>query len=99
MAGIKSRSIDEETLRERILAQSIEVYQRKEEVVGAEMMRHFEKGDAANARFSGKKASGGDGLPASGYSSARLCAKRSEAGIQARILRYVRRDAGIAEIA
>lgn len=95
----KEPELHEETLRERILAQSIEVYQRKEEVVGAEMMRHFEKRrDAANARFPVERAPGGDGLPASGYSSARLCAKRSEAGIQARILRYVRRDAGIAEI-
>lgn len=40
---IKSE-LHEETLRERILANAIEVYQRKEEVVGAEMMRHFEKG-------------------------------------------------------
>lgn len=39
----KEPELHEETLRERILAQSIEVYQRKEEVVGAEMMRHFEK--------------------------------------------------------
>ena len=36
--------LQEETLRERILANAVEVYQRKEEVVGAEMMRHFEKG-------------------------------------------------------
>lgn len=40
----KEPELHEETMRERILAQSIEVYQRKEEVVGAEMMRHFEKG-------------------------------------------------------
>ena len=40
----KEPELHEETLRERILAQSIEVYQRKEEVVGADMMRHFEKG-------------------------------------------------------
>ena len=40
----KEPELHEDTLRERILAQSIEVYQRKEEVVGAEMMRHFEKG-------------------------------------------------------
>lgn len=40
----KEPELHEETLRERILAQSIEVYLRKEEVVGAEMMRHFEKG-------------------------------------------------------
>ena len=40
----KEPELHEETLRERILAHSIEVYQRKEEVVGAEMMRHFEKG-------------------------------------------------------
>lgn len=36
--------LHEETLRERILQQAIEVYQRKEEVVGVEMMRNFEKG-------------------------------------------------------
>ncbi|MGE4800956.1 preprotein translocase subunit SecA [Yersinia hibernica] len=36
--------LHEETLRERILQQAIEVYQRKEEVVGIDMMRNFEKG-------------------------------------------------------
>ena len=36
--------LHEETLRERILQQAIETYQRKEEVVGVEMMRNFEKG-------------------------------------------------------
>ena len=40
----KEPELHEETLRERILASAIEVYQRKEDVVGAEMMRHFEKG-------------------------------------------------------
>ncbi len=40
----KEPELHEETLRERILQNAIEVYQRKEEVVGAEMMRHFEKG-------------------------------------------------------
>ena len=40
----KEPELHEETLRERILAQAVEVYARKEEVVGAEMMRHFEKG-------------------------------------------------------
>ncbi|WP_114192730.1 preprotein translocase subunit SecA [Edaphovirga cremea] len=40
----KEPQLHEETLRERILQQSIEVYQRKEEVVGVEMMRNFEKG-------------------------------------------------------
>ena len=36
--------LHEETLRERILQQAIEVYHRKEEVVGIDMMRNFEKG-------------------------------------------------------
>ncbi|HBX13616.1 MAG TPA: preprotein translocase subunit SecA, partial [Leclercia adecarboxylata] len=40
----KEPELHEETLRERIFANAIEVYKRKEEVVGAEMMRHFEKG-------------------------------------------------------
>ncbi|HEY2453601.1 MAG TPA: preprotein translocase subunit SecA [Scandinavium sp.] len=40
----KEPELHEETLRERILKSGIEVYQRKEEVVGVEMMRHFEKG-------------------------------------------------------
>jgi preprotein translocase subunit SecA len=40
----KEPQLHEETLRERILQQSIEVYKRKEEVVGVEMMRNFEKG-------------------------------------------------------
>lgn len=40
----KEPELHEETLRERILQNAIEVYQRKEEVVGVEMMRHFEKG-------------------------------------------------------
>lgn len=40
----KEPELHEETLRERILTQAHEEYQRKEEVVGAEMMRNFEKG-------------------------------------------------------
>ncbi|MDF7681716.1 preprotein translocase subunit SecA [Enterobacteriaceae bacterium ESL0689] len=40
----KEPELHEETLRERILQNAIEACQRKEEVVGAEMMRHFEKG-------------------------------------------------------
>ncbi|SUB81694.1 preprotein translocase subunit SecA [Pragia fontium] len=36
--------LHEETLRERILEESIKVYRDKEEVVGDEMMRNFEKG-------------------------------------------------------
>ncbi|PLR41022.1 preprotein translocase subunit SecA [Chimaeribacter californicus] len=40
----KEPQLHEETLRERILQNAIEVYQRKEEVVGIEMMRNFEKG-------------------------------------------------------
>ena len=40
----KEPELHEETLRERILQNAIEVYKRKEEVVGIEMMRHFEKG-------------------------------------------------------
>ncbi len=40
----KEPELHEETLRERILTQAKEVYQRKEEVVGTEMMRNFEKG-------------------------------------------------------
>lgn len=40
----KEPQLHEETLRERVLQQAVEVYQRKEEVVGVEMMRNFEKG-------------------------------------------------------
>ncbi|MBM7344646.1 preprotein translocase subunit SecA [Pantoea coffeiphila] len=40
----KEPDLHEETLRERIMDQAKEQYQRKEEVVGAEMMRNFEKG-------------------------------------------------------
>ncbi|WP_024554124.1 preprotein translocase subunit SecA, partial [Franconibacter helveticus] len=40
----KEPDLHEETLRQRILDTAIEVYKRKEEVVGAEMMRNFEKG-------------------------------------------------------
>lgn len=40
----KEPELHEETLRERILQTAIEVYQRKEEIVGIEMMRSFEKG-------------------------------------------------------
>ncbi|MGL4859893.1 MAG: preprotein translocase subunit SecA, partial [Enterobacteriaceae bacterium] len=36
--------LHEETLRERIQQKVAEAYQQKEDVVGAEMMRHFEKG-------------------------------------------------------
>ncbi|AHG21216.1 preprotein translocase subunit SecA [Chania multitudinisentens RB-25] len=40
----KEPELHEETLRERILEKAKEDYLRKEEVVGAEMMRNFEKG-------------------------------------------------------
>ncbi|WP_075182219.1 preprotein translocase subunit SecA [Pantoea sp. 1.19] len=40
----KEPDLHEETLRERILEQAGVQSQQKEEVVGAEMMRHFEKG-------------------------------------------------------
>ncbi|MBC8946093.1 preprotein translocase subunit SecA [Xenorhabdus indica] len=40
----KEPELHEETLRERILEQAIEVYKQKEEIVGTEMMRNFEKG-------------------------------------------------------
>jgi preprotein translocase subunit SecA len=36
-------SLHEETLRERILSESESAYQQKEDTVGAELMRHFEK--------------------------------------------------------
>ena len=79
----KEPELHEETLRERILANAIEVYQRKEEVVGAEMMRHFEKGVMLqNSRLPVERAPCCDGLSAPGYPPAWLCAKRSEAGIQ-----------------
>lgn len=37
-------SLHEETLRERVLEQTLIQYQRKEEIVGTDMMRNFEKG-------------------------------------------------------
>nr|ELR5258999.1 preprotein translocase subunit SecA [Providencia rettgeri] len=40
----KEPELHEETLRDRIMAKAIEVYDRKEEIVGAEAMRNFEKG-------------------------------------------------------
>lgn len=40
----KEPELHEETLRERIMEQGKAVYLRKEEVVGSEMMRNFEKG-------------------------------------------------------
>lgn len=40
----KEPELYEETLRERILAQAIETYNTKEQVVGVEAMRNFEKG-------------------------------------------------------
>ena len=40
----KEPELHEETLRERILTKAVEIYQRKEEIVGEEAMRNFEKG-------------------------------------------------------
>ncbi|NLS43682.1 preprotein translocase subunit SecA [BEV proteobacterium] len=40
----EEHTLHEETLRERILQQAIDVYQRKEEVVGIDVMRNLEKG-------------------------------------------------------
>ena len=73
----KEPELHEETLRERILENAKEQYQRKEEVVGSEMMRNFEKGVMLQTLDSLWKEHGGDGLPASGYSPARLCAEGS----------------------
>ncbi|STQ81891.1 preprotein translocase subunit SecA [Hafnia alvei] len=48
--------------------QAVEVYQRKEEVVGVEMMRNFEKGVMLQTLDSPvERAFGCHGLPASGY--------------------------------
>ena len=44
LLDVSDVSETEETLRERIYETALDVYKRKEEVVGAEMMRHFEKG-------------------------------------------------------
>lgn len=40
----KEPELHEETLRERIMEKAVEIYERKEEIVGAEAMRNFEKG-------------------------------------------------------
>ncbi|UPT54737.1 preprotein translocase subunit SecA [Dickeya zeae] len=40
----KEPELHEETLRERIYEQAVDVYRRKEEVVGSDVMRNFEKG-------------------------------------------------------
>ncbi|MGG4607860.1 preprotein translocase subunit SecA [Providencia sp. Me31A] len=40
----KEPELHEETLRERIMEKAVEIYERKEEIVGAETMRNFEKG-------------------------------------------------------
>ncbi|WP_369310441.1 preprotein translocase subunit SecA [Providencia rettgeri] len=40
----KEPELHEETLRERVLQKAVEIYARKEEIVGAEAMRNFEKG-------------------------------------------------------
>lgn len=40
----KEPELHEETLRERIYQQAVDVYRRKEEVVGSGVMRNFEKG-------------------------------------------------------
>nr|NMN90605.1 protein translocase subunit secA [Brenneria salicis ATCC 15712 = DSM 30166]RBP66901.1 protein translocase subunit secA [Brenneria salicis ATCC 15712 = DSM 30166] len=40
----KEPELHEETLRERIFQQAIDMYQRKEAIVGSEVMRNFEKG-------------------------------------------------------
>ena len=73
----KEPELHEETLRERILQSAVETYQRKEEVVGAEMMRHFEKGVMLQTLDSLWK----EHLAAMDYlrryPPARLCAERS----------------------
>ncbi|MGG6138963.1 preprotein translocase subunit SecA, partial [Pantoea allii] len=40
----KEPDLHEEVLRERIMTHAMESYAEKEEIVGAEMMRNFEKG-------------------------------------------------------
>ncbi len=46
----KEPELHEETLRERIMAKAIEVYDRKEEIVGAEAMRISKRCHVANIR-------------------------------------------------
>lgn len=94
----KEPELHEETLRERILQSAVETYQRKEEVVGAEMMRHFEKGVMLQTLDSLWKEHWRRWITCAGYPPARLCAERSEAGVQARIVLDVCRDAGVTEV-
>lgn len=77
----KEPELHEETLRERILNMAIERYQNKEEVVGSEMMRNFEKGIMLQTLDSLWK----EHLAAMDYlrqdPPAWLCAERSQAGV------------------
>ena len=73
---------------------SISAYEAKVQTYGAPVVRHLEKADhAAAARPALARASRRDGLPAPGHSSAQLRAEESEAGVQARSVRAVHRDA------
>ncbi len=69
------------------------MYQRKEEVVGAENDALLKRRDKRRLR---ERASGGDGLPASGIHL--RGAQRSEVVLPSANFSQVRRDAGIAEI-
>lgn len=79
----KEPELHEETLRERILANAVEVYQRKEDVVGAEMMRHFEKGVMLQTLDSLWKEHWRRWITCVRVSTCVVTRKRSEAGIQA----------------
>ena len=73
---------------------SIDAYEAKVQQYGAPVVRHDREGDhAAAARPALARAPGRDGLPAPGHPPAQLRAEESEAGIQARGVRAVHRDA------
>ncbi|MEN2840583.1 Protein translocase subunit SecA [Mannheimia haemolytica] len=76
------KDLHEETLRERILNIAIAEYNAKEEIVGAEVMRNFEKGVMLqNLDELWKEHSSLNGLFTQRYSLAWLCTKRSEARV------------------
>lgn len=81
MAG-EDNTFNEDVLRERVLAVAISEYKRKEELVGQETMRNFEKGVMLQLLMNYGKSIYQLWIIYVRYSFTWLCTKRSETRVQ-----------------
>ena len=88
------KTLNEDGILERCIEESDKAYKEKESTIGSELMRNVEKqDDVAATRSALERAPRGHGPSAAGNWSALVRTKESQAGIQARGVRDVWRDA------